>query len=83
MNYDLIIDFQGLLKSGLLVFLCRGKRKVGYDKSRELSYLFLNERFPPEPVEKHALEKNLNLVKSLSGVADREDSLQGGAGVVS
>ncbi len=77
-NYDLIIDFQGLLKSGLLVFLCRGKRKVGYDKSRELSYLFLNERFPPEPLEKHALEKNLNLVKSLSGFADGEDILQGG-----
>ena len=63
-NYDLVIDFQGLLKSGLLVFLCRGKRKVGYDKSRELSYLFLNERYPPGPVEQHALEKNLSLVKA-------------------
>ena len=77
-DYDLIIDFQGLLKSGLLVFLCRGKRKVGYDKSRELSYLFLNERYPPGPLEQHALEKNLNLVKSISGATDREDIFQGG-----
>ena len=77
-DYDLIIDFQGLLKSGLLVFLCRGKRKVGYDKSRELSYLFLNERYPPAPLEQHALEKNLNLVKSISGATDREDIFHGG-----
>lgn len=69
-NYDLIIDFQGLLKSGLLVFLCRGKRKVGHDKSREMSYLFLTERYPPGFKEQHALEKNLNLVKSLSGSYD-------------
>ena len=77
-DYDLIIDFQGLLKSGLLVFLCRGKRKAGYDESRELSSLFLNERYPPAPLEQHALEKNLNLVKSISGATDKEDIFQGG-----
>jgi 3-deoxy-D-manno-octulosonic-acid transferase/heptosyltransferase-1 len=69
-NYDLVIDFQGLLKSGLLVFVCRGKRKIGYDKSREMSYLFLNERYPPGFKEQHALEKNLTLVKSLGGPYD-------------
>ena len=42
-DYDVVIDFQGLLKSGILVFLCRGKRKVGYNHTREFSYLFLNE----------------------------------------
>ena len=72
-NYDLIIDFQGLFKSGLLVFLCRGNRKVGHDRSRELSYLFLTERYPPGFTEQHALEKNLNLVKSLSGTYDGRD----------
>jgi 3-deoxy-D-manno-octulosonic-acid transferase/heptosyltransferase-1 len=64
-NYDLIIDFQGLLKSGLLVFLSRGSRKAGYDKSRELSYCFLNERIPPVSIDTHAVERYRNLVQAL------------------
>jgi 3-deoxy-D-manno-octulosonic-acid transferase/heptosyltransferase-1 len=64
-NYDLIIDFQGLLKSGVLVLLSRGRRKAGYDKTRELSYCFLNERIPPDSMDNHAVERNSNLVKAL------------------
>ena len=66
-NYDLIIDFQGLLKSGILVFLCRGARKAGFDRTRELSYLFLNERYPAGTAERHAVEKNVSLVKLVTG----------------
>jgi heptosyltransferase-1 len=43
-EYDIAIDFQGLLKSGVLIGLSRAKRKIGFDRTRELSYLFLNER---------------------------------------
>ena len=64
-NYDLIIDFQGLLKSGVLVLLSRGRRKAGYDKTRELSYCFLNERIPADSMDNHAVERNSNLVKAL------------------
>jgi len=69
-EYDLIIDFQGLLKSGLLIFLSRGKRKAGYDKTRELSHLFLNEKVPAYPKDKHAVERNTNLVKYLGAGVD-------------
>lgn len=64
-DYDVVIDFQGLLKSGILVFLCRGKRKVGYNHTREFSYLFLNEKVSPYDKEAHAVERYLNLVKYL------------------
>jgi 3-deoxy-D-manno-octulosonic-acid transferase/heptosyltransferase-1 len=64
-DYDIVIDFQGLLKSGILVFLSRGRRKIGYHKTRELSYLFLNERIEPYDKEAHAVERYLNLVKYL------------------
>jgi 3-deoxy-D-manno-octulosonic-acid transferase/heptosyltransferase-1 len=64
-NYDLIIDFQGLLKSGVLVFLARGRRKAGYDKTRELSYCFLNERISPVSLDNHAVERNSRLVQAL------------------
>ena len=47
-DYDLVIDLQGLLKSGVLVGLSKGKRKIGMNGSREGAGLFLNER--PIPV---------------------------------
>lgn len=65
LNYDIILDFQGLLKSGIWVFLSNGKRRIGFDKSREMSYLFLNERLPPYNPDKHAVERYLDLVKHL------------------
>ena len=40
--FDLVVDVQGLLKSAVWVALARGPRKVGYDKTRELSYLALS-----------------------------------------
>jgi len=47
------------------VFLSNGKRRIGFDKSREMSYLFLNERLPPHNPDKHAVERYLDLVKHL------------------
>ena len=44
--YDIAIDFQGLLKSGVLIGIARAGRKIGFDRTREFSYLFLNERLP-------------------------------------
>ena len=39
-DYDLIIDIQGLFKSGILAFLSKGKRKIGLTTSRECSRYF-------------------------------------------
>src|SRR5512143_3212337 len=64
-SYDIAIDFQGLLKSGILVGLARAQRKIGFDRTRELSYLFLNERLPPYDIEKHALERYLDVARYL------------------
>jgi heptosyltransferase I len=64
-QYDIAIDFQGLLKSGVLIGLSRAKRKIGFDRTRELSYLFLNERLPAYDIEKHALERYLDIARYL------------------
>ncbi len=64
-RYDLIFDFQGLLKSGLLIFLAHGTRKIGFGpgmQHQEYSYLFLNQRVPAISMEVHALERGLRLV---------------------
>jgi len=64
-RYDIAIDFQGLLKSGIVMGLAKASRKIGYDRTRELSYLFLNERLPAFDIEKHALERYLDVARHL------------------
>lgn len=64
-RYDIAIDFQGLLKSGILMGLARADRKIGFDRTREFSYLFLNERLPAYDIEKHALERYLDVARYL------------------
>jgi len=64
-RYDIAIDFQGLLKSGILIGLVRARRKIGFDRARELSYVFLNERLPAYDIERHALERYLDVARYL------------------
>lgn len=67
-SYDLIFDFQALLKSGILICLAKGKRKIGFDKGMEHmehSYLFLNERIPPVDMDNHALLRGMMLLDAL------------------
>ncbi|HOO89200.1 MAG TPA: glycosyltransferase family 9 protein, partial [Syntrophales bacterium] len=63
-QYDLVIDFHGLLKSALIVLLSGGRRKIGYDSMQELSGLFLNEKIY-EDMEKHAVDRYLDLPRYL------------------
>ena len=63
--FDLVVDVQGLLKSAVWVALAKSPRKVGYDKTRELSYLALTERVKPFDPEAHAVWRYLNLAHYL------------------
>ena len=70
-HYDMILDFQALLKSGILIALSRGKRKIGFGKGlehMEHSYLFLNERLPAVSMEHHALSRGLMMLNAI-GIA--------------
>jgi len=67
-RYDLILDFQALLKSGVLIGLSKGKRKIGFDKGMEHmehSYLFLNERVPPVNMDNHAILRSVMMLENL------------------
>ena len=78
-EYDWVIDNHGVLKSGILVALSRGRRKIGYRATagiaNEGSYLFTRERYPPLPIARHALERYLDLVRQL-GVPTEGVSLE-------
>ena len=67
-RYDLVIDFQGLLKSAIWVLLARGSRKAGFGpgmEHAEHSYLALNERVPAVNMDQHAIDRSLLLLKGL------------------
>ena len=73
--YDIILDFQGLLKSGVLIGLARGKRKIGFDRGMEHaeeSHLFLNERIPPVDMEIHALTRYMMLLEASLGITTED-----------
>ena len=53
-RYDLILDFQSLLKSGVLIGLARGGQKIGFDKGMDhqavLVYKRAQEVEPDNPI---------------------------------
>jgi lipopolysaccharide heptosyltransferase I len=67
-HYDLVIDFQALLKSAVWVKLSRAKRKAGFGPGldhSEGSHHFLNERVPAISMEVHALDRGLKLLEGI------------------
>jgi 3-deoxy-D-manno-octulosonic-acid transferase/heptosyltransferase-1 len=70
-KYDLVIDMQGLLKSGVLTGLSRGLRKIGFTWAREGSSLFLSETpFRVDQHGQHAIERYLRTADIL-GCAEK------------
>jgi len=67
-KYDLVIDFQALLKSGILIGLSKGKTKIGFGRGMEHmehSYLFLNKRVPAVGMDNHAILRSMMLLETL------------------
>jgi lipopolysaccharide heptosyltransferase II len=65
-DYDAVRDLQGLMKSSLFVLLARGRRKLGFRGGKEpLAALALNELLPPYDIERHALERYLDMLEPL------------------
>ena len=71
-EYDAVIDFQGLLRSGLMAHFARTKLRIGFERSREGAKYFYTHRVSyPENIH-HAAEKNLFLARralEIMGVA--------------
>lgn len=70
--YDAVIDFQGLLRSGLMAHFARTKLRIGFEKSRECAKYFYTHRVSYPDSIHHAAEKNLYLAKralEIMGVA--------------
>lgn len=67
-QYDLVIDFQGLIRSAFFTFCARTDHRIGFANPREaVAALFYNmkQQIPPQSI--HAVEKNIQLVCGLTG----------------
>jgi len=62
-EYDVVIDYQGLLKSGIITGLSKAKYKIGFANHREGSPLFYNLKLPPYDKNLHAVKRYLFLTK--------------------
>jgi ADP-heptose:LPS heptosyltransferase len=66
-RFDLAIDFQNLLKSGVIAYLSGAKKRVGFGGGREGNRLFLTKVFSPPKTIAHYIDKELELVRLLGG----------------
>jgi len=72
-SYDVVIDFQGLLKSGVLTWLSRGTRKLGFAEGREWSSIFLTEKLPRYDPDEHAVLRYLRLASHLDADVEKPE----------
>lgn len=66
-EYDLIIDFHGIIKSALFSKLVKGKRIIGFGKTvaKEKSHLFYDEIIENENKRLHKVERNMLIPRHL------------------
>lgn len=67
-RYDLVIDLQGLLRSGLMMVAARGKTKVGLAECREGANLACTHLLPALPGTAHAVDRYWRAVTALGGL---------------
>ena len=66
-EYDLILDFHGIIKSALFSKLVKGKRTIGFGKSvaKEKSHFFYRECVECENKRLHKVERNMLIPRHL------------------
>jgi lipopolysaccharide heptosyltransferase I len=69
-KYDLVLDCQGLARSAILGWCTRSRRRVGHKQARELAPFLYTQRVD-SPIERHTVDRMLDLVESLGIPADR------------
>ncbi len=65
-RFDLVVDLQGLVRSGFLSWASGAERRVGFADAREFGWLFYTRRVRCPSGVQHAVEKNLHLARALS-----------------
>lgn len=70
-RYDIVLDLQGLLRSGLMAFATRSGLRAGFANAREGAPLFYNRRVPVPDLDVHAVDRYMSALDAV-GVAHGE-----------
>ncbi len=62
-RFDLVIDLQGLFRSGFFTALSGARQRVGFSDARELAWAGYTQRVVPPPG--HAVDRNLAIARKL------------------
>jgi lipopolysaccharide heptosyltransferase I len=67
-KYDLVVDFQGLLRSSIFAFLSSHRKLVGFSAPKEsIAKILYGKKITVPPEKVHAVDRNLALVEILTG----------------
>jgi lipopolysaccharide heptosyltransferase I len=64
-RFDLVLDLQGLFRSGWLAWQTRAAYRVGFKNAREGAPLFYTHRIDVGTAEQHAIERYLTLAQAV------------------
>jgi heptosyltransferase-1 len=62
-KFDLVIDLQGLFRSGWLARRTGAPVRVGFANAREMAWAFYTHRVPIDTMEQHAIDRYLQLAR--------------------
>lgn len=68
--FDLVIDLQGLFRSGFLALASAAPVRIGFAGARELAWMFYTEKLPKGGPNDHAADRNYRIA-TLLGFDDR------------
>jgi len=71
-RYDLVLDCQGLLRSGIFARATGAARRIGYANAEELGWIGLNERVDA-PMTEHTVDRMLRLAGEATGFEPVQD----------
>jgi len=69
-RFDLILDLQGLLRTGLLSYLSGAPTRIGFEEGREFSHLFYTHRVKADEDSLHAVDRYLLIARELGAKTD-------------
>ena len=64
-QFDMVVDLQGLIRSGFLSWASGARRRVGFAAARECAWVFYSERVRCGEADCHAVAKNLRVARAL------------------
>jgi len=71
-KFDLVLDLQGLFRSGWLTGKTKAPLRIGFSNAREMAWLFYNQTVPIETMEQHAIERYLKMARAIGCEGEAE-----------